>query len=219
MQYFNTLPKVASIDYSGNQIVLTNLLVRVEVIPSLFNNPLLFYTYDIQDGDTPEIIAQKYYGDPYRYWIILFANNIIDPQAQWPKSTNLFNAYIVDKYINATANSLNISSSSVTPQQVMSYVNSTIQNYVVSITTTENNSSTSNTITYLVDQYAYANTMPSSQTAILPDGSGVSQSTTTYTQSIYNYEVQQNEKLRTINIIDSKYISIFESQFKSLAGA
>ena len=78
MKYFQTFPQIASNDYNGNSITLTNLMVRSELIPSLARNPALFYSYDIQDGDTPEIIAEKYYGDPYRYWIVLYGNQIMD---------------------------------------------------------------------------------------------------------------------------------------------
>ena len=98
MKYFNTLPKIATIDYSGNYIVLTNLMIRAEIIPGLLNNPSLFYSYDTKEGDTPEIIATKYYGDPYRYWIVLYGNpNIKDPQADWPLTNQQFTPYLKNK--------------------------------------------------------------------------------------------------------------------------
>jgi hypothetical protein len=58
----------------------------------------LYYTYDIQEGDTPEIIAHKYYGDSYRYWIVLFANELLDPQWDWPMTYKMFEQYLADKY-------------------------------------------------------------------------------------------------------------------------
>ena len=76
MLYFNSIPKILTPDVNGEGILLTNLMARSEIIPSLLNNPMMFYKYDIQEGDTPEIIADKYYGDSYRYWIVLFANQI-----------------------------------------------------------------------------------------------------------------------------------------------
>ena len=35
-------------------------------------------------GDTPEIIASKYYGDPEKHWIVLLANDIINPFFDFP---------------------------------------------------------------------------------------------------------------------------------------
>jgi len=216
MKYFQSFPQIATIDYVGNNVILTNILLRSEVVPNLLNNPLLFYSYDIQEGDTPEIIAQKYYGDSYRYWIVLFANQIIDPQWDWPMGPNLFQDYIVDKYTAATANALHISANTVTTPQVMAYTQGTIQNYVKSVTVSDNLSQTPNTTIYLIDSAAYANVAVNTSQARFPGGAVVSQITNKYTQSIYDYELQQNESRRNINLVNSVYVSQFEKQFTSL---
>lgn len=216
MNYFQTLPKIATIDYVGNQIVLTNIMVRSEIIPSLLNNPMLFYPYDIQAGDTPESIANKYYGDSYRYWLVLFANQIIDPQWDWPMGPNLFEDYLLDKYTNDTANSLNIAANTVSSAQVTAYTQSTIQNYVKTITTIDSVSSTPNTTIYLIDQNAYINVIPTTTLASFTDGAQVEQTISKYTQTIYDSEIQQNEDKRNINLINAIYVPQFESQFKSL---
>jgi len=61
MLYFNTLPKIFTPDQNGNYILMTNILTRAKLVEKLQNNPMLFYKYTIQDGDTPEILAEKYY--------------------------------------------------------------------------------------------------------------------------------------------------------------
>lgn len=216
MKYFQVMPKIATIDYVGNKIVLTNLMIRTEIIPSLLNNPLLFYSYNIQDGDTPEIIADKYYGDPYRYWIVLFGNQIIDPQWQWPMNQNLFNDYIIDKYKNDTANSLNISANTVTPGQVLAYTQGNIENYVKTVITIDSSTNESNTSTYYIDSTAYNLVQENTITKGFSTGAEVTQIVKKYTESIYDYEVRQNELNRTINLVNSIYVSQFESQFQSL---
>ena len=90
MLYFNTLPKVITPDQNGNYILMTNILTRATLIEELQNNPMLFYTYSIQEGDTPEIISEKYYGDPYKYWIVLYSNQIMDPIWNWPLNYEQF---------------------------------------------------------------------------------------------------------------------------------
>ena len=85
-------------DENGNSILLTNLVTRARLIEQLQNNPMLFYEYAIQDGDTPEIIAEKYYGDPFRYWIILLSNELLDPLWDWPLSDAMLLEYIDTKY-------------------------------------------------------------------------------------------------------------------------
>ena len=74
MQYFNSLPKVVYTDKNNNRTLYTNLMSRASVVPGVLNNILSFYEYDIQDQDTPEIVAHKYYGDINRFWIILYCN-------------------------------------------------------------------------------------------------------------------------------------------------
>jgi hypothetical protein len=98
MQYFNTLPKVIKTDANLNSVIMTDLLARCSIIPEILKNPMVYYDYDVQDGDTPEIVAYKYYSDSYRYWIVLFANQITDPQWDWPIESASFNNYIEDKY-------------------------------------------------------------------------------------------------------------------------
>jgi hypothetical protein len=75
MQYFDSLPKAIKTK-DGVSILMTDLMARCSIIPEILKNPMLYYEYTIQDGDTPEIVAYKYYGDSYRYWIVLFANQI-----------------------------------------------------------------------------------------------------------------------------------------------
>lgn len=216
MKYFQVMPKIATIDYVGNKIVLTNLMVRTEIIPSLLNNPLLFYSYDIQDGDTPEIIADKYYGDSYRYWIVLFGNQIIDPQWNWPMNQNLFNDYILDKYKSSTANSLNISANTVTSSQVLAYTQSNIQNYVETIITIDSSTNESTTSIYYIDPTAYALVQENTSTGAFSSGAQVTQTVSKYTETIYEYETRLNESNRNINLVNSSYVSQFESQFQSL---
>jgi hypothetical protein len=114
-----------------------------------------------------------------------------------------------------TANSLHISVNTVTPSQVMAYTQGTIQNYIKAVTTVDSYLQTPNTVIYIIDSSAYAN-VPVNPVNITLDGALVSQTTSKYTQSIYDYELQQNEAKRNINLVNSIYVAQFEKQFKSL---
>ena len=88
---------------NGNFKLVTNLLKRVAVRSKVKSNILFFYTYDVKEGETPELIADKLYNDPELHWVVLMMNNITDRYHQWPKNTNQFIAYINDKYNNIDA--------------------------------------------------------------------------------------------------------------------
>ena len=84
----------------GNFKVVTNLMKRVALRSKVRTNTMLFDTYDVKEGETPEMLADKLYGDPNLHWIIMYVNNITDRYHQWPLSTPQFLAFLNDKYSN-----------------------------------------------------------------------------------------------------------------------
>jgi hypothetical protein len=207
MLYFNTLPKILTNDNKNNAIVLTNLLARAELVQNLMTNPLMFYEYNIQDGDTPDIVASKYYGDSYRYWLVLFSNQILDPQWDWPLSSQQFTLYLNNKYsVAANANT------------VLAYTSSTVYEYRKIITTTDETSLTTTSKTYIIDEPSYLATLPSTKTVTFSNGTSAKETITKEAVNIYDWEVEQNESKRTIKLINAIYAPQFESQLKSLMG-
>ena len=99
--YFNSFP-VIPYDSKGdlNFKDVTNLLRRVGLRTKLKSNILLYDTYNVKEGETPEMIAHKLYGDPELHWIILLVNEITDRYHQWPMSGMQFLDYLNDKYSN-----------------------------------------------------------------------------------------------------------------------
>ena len=83
---------------NGDYKLVTNLLKRVAVRAKIKTNTSLFDTYNIKEGQTPEMIADKLYGDPNLHWIVMYVNNITDRYHQWPMTTPQFLAFINDKY-------------------------------------------------------------------------------------------------------------------------
>ena len=87
----------------GNYKIVTHLLKRVIVRSQIKNNTALYDTYDVREGESPEIIAHKLYGDSELHWVILLLNNITDRYHQWPMNNNQFLAYLKDKYDDVDA--------------------------------------------------------------------------------------------------------------------
>ena len=85
---------------NGDYKLVTNLLKRVAVRAKIKTNTSLFDTYNVKEGQTPEMIADKLYGDPNLHWIVMYVNNITDRYHQWPLTTPQFLAFINDKYSN-----------------------------------------------------------------------------------------------------------------------
>jgi hypothetical protein len=207
MLYFNTLPKVLTPDQNGNYILMTNILTRAKLIEELQDNPMLFYKYNIQDGDTPEIIAEKYYDDPYKYWIVLYSNQIMDPIWNWPLNYEQFLDYINSKYATEAEDA------GKTPYE---YTNSTVYAYQQVITTTDSYSEVSTEKIIPLDEDAYNSFVETNNTYTLPSGLTCSVRVTKRSVSLYDYEYDLNEAKREIKVMDRNFVNQMEEQLKTV---
>ena len=94
--YFSEFPVIL---YDSKEV--TNLLRRVAIRSKVKTNVMFFDTYDVKEGETPEIIADKLYNDPQLHWIVLMVNNIVDRYHGWPMSGNQFLDYVNEKYLDS----------------------------------------------------------------------------------------------------------------------
>ena len=99
--YFSSFP-VIPYDSKGDLQFkdVTNLLRRIGMRTKLKTNTFLYDTYSVKEGETPEMIAHKLYGDSQLHWIILLVNEITDRYHQWPMTGGQFLDYLNDKYSN-----------------------------------------------------------------------------------------------------------------------
>ena len=99
MSYFSRFPLMVY-DVKGNEDykLLPDILRRVKIRSGLRAGSFLFDKYDVSDGERPEDVAFKIYGDAELHWVILMTNNVTDRYYQWPLSQPQFQEHITDKY-------------------------------------------------------------------------------------------------------------------------
>ena len=99
MSYFTYFPLMAY-DVAGdkNFKLLPNILKRVKLRSGLRSGSFMFDSYDVKDGERPEDVAYKWFGDAKYHWIILMTNNITDRYYQWPLTQPQFQEHLADKY-------------------------------------------------------------------------------------------------------------------------
>ena len=68
--------------------------------PKVKSNALLYDTYDVKNGETPESLAFKLYGDAELHWVIMLLNDITDRYHDWPMTEAQFSQFVQDKYDN-----------------------------------------------------------------------------------------------------------------------
>jgi hypothetical protein len=99
MEYFKYFPKTFySKDGFATTDFATNLVARFKYLDEVLQSADAFYPVVVNDGERPDTIAEKYYGDAKYTWVILSFNSYIDPLFDWPLNDEEFNAYITREY-------------------------------------------------------------------------------------------------------------------------
>jgi hypothetical protein len=63
-----------------------DILRRIKLSTEISQTGSFFDQYDVKDGETPDIVANYWYGDSNLHWVVLMSNDIIDPRFDWPLS-------------------------------------------------------------------------------------------------------------------------------------
>ena len=102
MAYFENFGKILyDPSGNGNPKVVTNIMSRVRMRTNMKKNVVMLDPYDVQENETPEIIADRHHGSPHYHWVVMLLNNISDVHHDWPKSTRQIQKYISTKYTSA----------------------------------------------------------------------------------------------------------------------
>lgn len=93
--YFESMPVIYYnlLEGAPEQIV-KDVTVRTKVAAFIKNSAFLYENYIVKDGERPEHVAARVYGKPTLHWIILLANEIIDPYTDWPMSDSDLFSYV-----------------------------------------------------------------------------------------------------------------------------
>ena len=105
--YFSRFP-LTTYDIKGDGVykLLPDILRRVKLRSGIKAGAFIFTEYDVRDGEKPEDVAVKWFGDPEYHWVILMTNNITDRFYEWPMTQPQFQNFIEDKYGIASIDSI-----------------------------------------------------------------------------------------------------------------
>jgi hypothetical protein len=91
--YFSIVPNISydekpiSYPFSESDFVTAkNFFRRYKINDDIFSNAVFFQKYAIEDGERPDSLADKAYGDPFYDWVILLTNNLVNAEYDWPMS-------------------------------------------------------------------------------------------------------------------------------------
>ena len=99
--YFKAFPQFLYDFNYGNKIktsVVKDITRNVRLRKEILSNVTLYDEYDIIDGETPEIIAEKFYGTPDYHWVVMLCNGKYDYRADFPMPESVLAKHIADVY-------------------------------------------------------------------------------------------------------------------------
>ena len=91
--FFNIVPNIEydekPISYPFSEsdfVVAKNFFRRYKINDDIFQYAVFFKKYTIKDGERPETLAEKIYGNQFYDWVILLTNNMVNAQYDWPRT-------------------------------------------------------------------------------------------------------------------------------------
>ena len=99
MSYFKSFSRINYSFDDGDTIkTCVDIVTRVGLKDKIKNFTEMFMDYDVEDGERPEVLADRIYGDPELHWIILISNEIHNQYYDWPMSQRQLNNHADRKH-------------------------------------------------------------------------------------------------------------------------
>lgn len=214
MPFFSKFPQIRyDINRNGysNYDTITDITIRIGILKSILSNITAYYEYYVTDMDTPEILAHKIYKNPEAYWIIMYANDIVDPQYDWPLKSREFTKYLITKYGTVEWAKTNYHHYEKVITREVGNVTTTDIVIVNETKLTDNDIAGQDTYNNLANDIDYQTHTVAGKTVI----ETIQNNRVTY----YDWEVEQNEAKRGIKIIKPEYYTALMTEFDRLTGA
>ena len=182
MNFFSKFPtikyKVNSEEYEAIDITR-----RAKILSSVRSDPYALLPYTISHDDKPEDVAFLYYGSVGYTWLVYLANQIIDPYTQWPKSSEKFANYVIEKY-KVQADDVDYA--------VLAWAQTNTKHY---------KNIANNDILISTDTYTYNDKIAAEEWTSV---------------SYYDYETEENDNLRSINLVNKAYADTMQKEYTKL---
>lgn len=231
MSYFSKFPRYLTNAGDRKNIIVTDFFRRIRLGNTFEEYSVFLLPYLVGDGETPEMVANKFYNNPLYHWVILMVNNIVDPRTEWIMPDKQLYHMIFEKYdftitvpdtllfsINDEVTSSNggtfivtdVSSTSIQLHSVKGPVNLATSDFL--------NNETQNiqliTIVEVTDPTEDIHHYLDSETSLIIDYDVNNPNLVSITN--YQYEQEVNENKRVVRVLDAKYLDQFVRDFENI---
>ena len=208
MGYFRELPNLQYLsplsdrNNSSEYTPAKNIFKRVKLRNDFQNSLTNFDKYQIIDGERPDHVASKIYGSQNLDWVVLISAGITNIRDQWPLSDKDIFEFCEDVY-GSDMNAIKF------------YETKEVKDSKGRIILASGQAVDAN---FKSPRPKVDSTPQSSYVKFWDSGKETMVTETQVTQSIsnYQYEVRENNKKRTIKVLDKQYLSAFISEIRDL---
>jgi Base plate wedge protein 53 len=109
--YFSKFKKIVYAFNFGDELslrVVRDITSNMRPIQRILENTLYYGDYDIEDNETPEVIAERVYGNPNLHWVLMLVNEKYHYLNDWPIPENKLDEYVTKKYGAGNENSVHM---------------------------------------------------------------------------------------------------------------
>jgi Base plate wedge protein 53 len=96
--FFTSFPTTTFAIDEQNQVIVTDFIRAIKIDSDLKEDSVFFDIYEVQDGETPEVISHKVYKSTQYHWVIMAVNERFDPWRDFPQSDYVILKMSADKY-------------------------------------------------------------------------------------------------------------------------
>jgi len=96
-QYQSIVPYTFTTGGVTTTMSIVNITQRAKIAERLRQHTTTMHDYVIGEGERPDTVAQKVYGDVKYTWVVLLINNIMSLY-DWPMTNTEFELYLIGKY-------------------------------------------------------------------------------------------------------------------------
>lgn len=230
-KYFRYFPKtIYNLEGSNSLDTVTNLTASFSFDETLTENSISYYNYTVPDGETPEIVANKFYGASEKHWIILKMNKIFDVKTDWPIEQRVLNEIIRSKYANnwmtetfeitdevgnllVTENGESLIFETGRERDGLEWAISNNHSFYKIETRLFPVTGERTVDKIRITEEDYNNLIEQTNSYTLSDGNVLTVSITKSRMSFYDYEVEQNDAKRIIKILKSDFVPTVDQEF------
>jgi len=96
-QLFKNFPEIQYTLSTGKIVTIKDFFRKSMIEREAVNSVISYTYYEIQDGERPDVVADRLYGDSELHWTFFLVNNM-DNYYQWHKDNVTFENYINEMY-------------------------------------------------------------------------------------------------------------------------